>query len=167
MRRSDVQEQEERESLASSDHDFASIFSETEQNMILYQTFESVEEVKESSDLLQEFVQEKVETITQEVKKQKETFEEQNRKIDEMNRTLNKILNILKDKGAEQATEPFWIFFARHHAVKRLFVQLFFLELSFIAGNTLLPMLWEPPFSHLRSFFWWDDLEERLAQEFW
>ncbi|XP_044173143.1 uncharacterized protein LOC114958471 [Acropora millepora] len=107
MRHSDVQEQEERESLGSSDHDFASIFSETEQNMILYQTFESVEEVKESSDLLQEFVQEKVETITQEVKKQKETFEEQNRKIDEMNRTLNKILNVLKDKGAEEATEPF------------------------------------------------------------
>lgn len=114
MRHSDVQEQEERESLGSNDHDFASIFSETEQNMILYQTFESVEEVKESSDLLQEFVQEKVETITQEVKKQKEstakiesTFEEQNRKIDEMNRTLNKILNILKDKGGEEATEPF------------------------------------------------------------
>ena len=107
MRHSDVQEQEERESLGSNDHDFASMFSETEQNMILYQTFESVEEVKESSDLLQEFVQEKVDTITQEVKKQKETFEEQNRKIDEMNRTLNKILNILKDKGGDEATEPF------------------------------------------------------------
>lgn len=114
MSNTDVQEQEQRKSLGSNDGDFFSMFSETEQNMILYQTFESVEEVKESSDFLQEYVQEKIQTITQEVKEQKEstakiegTFEEQNRKIDDMNRTLNKILNILKDKGGEGTTKPF------------------------------------------------------------
>lgn len=109
----DLKEQEKRGSWDNDDEAFTSLFSETEQNMILYQTFESVEEVKESSDLLLQYMQEKIDKITQEVKKQKEnttkiesTFQVQNQKIEDLRNTLNEVLTILKDEKGGGALEP-------------------------------------------------------------
>lgn len=101
----EVKDQDKRQSLESNDEDFASMFSNTERSMILYQTFESVEEVKESSDILLQYMHDSIDKITNDVKAQKEnikniesTIEVQNRKIENLNSTLHEILNILKDK---------------------------------------------------------------------
>ena len=109
----DLKEQEKRGSWDNDDEAFTSLFSETEQNMILYQTLESVEEVKESSDLLLQYMQEKIDKITQEVKKQNEnttkiesTFQVQNQKIEDLRNTLNEVLTILKDEKGGGAMEP-------------------------------------------------------------
>ena len=88
---------------------FGPMFNETEQAMILHQTFDSVEEVKVASDVLLKYMQEKIEKITDDVNLQKENIksienaiEIQNKKIEDMNRTLSEILNILKDgKGTQ------------------------------------------------------------------
>jgi len=89
---------------------FGSMFNETaEQTMILYQTFDSVAEMKVTSDVLLQYMQDKIEKITDDVNLQKEniksienTIEIQNKKIEGMNRTLSEILNILKDGKSTQ-----------------------------------------------------------------
>lgn len=88
---------------------FGSMFNETEQAMILHQTFDSVEEVKVASDVLLKYMQEKIEKITDNVNLQKENIksienaiEIQNKKIEGMNSTLSEILNILKDAKSTQ-----------------------------------------------------------------
>ena len=103
----EVKEEEKHQSLESNDDWIASMFSETEQSMILYQTFESVEEVKESNDILLQYMQDNLDKITDNVKAQKEnikntksTIEAQNQKIEHLNSTLNEILSILKDRQA-------------------------------------------------------------------
>ncbi|XP_068711730.1 short transient receptor potential channel 2-like [Montipora foliosa] len=111
----DLKEREKRESWDNDDEASTSLFSETEGNtggnMILYQTFESVEEVKESSDFLLQYMQEKVDKMTQEVKdnttrKIESTFQVQNQKIEDLRNTLNEILNILKDEKGGGTMEP-------------------------------------------------------------
>ena len=101
----EVNDQEKRQSLESHEECFASVFSEAEQSMILYQTLESVEEVKESSDVLLQYMQEKIVKITDEVKEQRENIksiegaiEVQNQKMEDLTSVLNEILNTLKDK---------------------------------------------------------------------
>ncbi|KAL9984603.1 hypothetical protein ACROYT_G006916 [Oculina patagonica] len=93
----------EKRSSGSHDDGFGSMFSEDQQTMVLYQTFDSVEEMKVTSDVLLQYMQEKIEKITDDVKVQKEniksienTIEIQNKKIDGINNTLSEILNILK-----------------------------------------------------------------------
>ena len=93
----------EQRSSGSHDDGFGSMFSEAEQTMVLYQTIDSVEDMKEASDVLLEYMQEKIEKITDDVKMQNEniksienTIEIQNKKIEGINNTLLEILNILK-----------------------------------------------------------------------
>ena len=88
---------------------FGSMFNETEQTMILYQTFDSVEEMKETSDVLSQYMQKQIEKITDDVNLQKQnirkienTMEIQNKKIEGINSTLSEILNILKDGKSTQ-----------------------------------------------------------------
>jgi len=82
---------------------FGSMFNETEQSMILHQTLDSVEEMKVASDVLLQYMHEKIEKITDDVNLQKENIksienaiEIQNKKIEGINSTLSEILNILK-----------------------------------------------------------------------
>ena len=105
----EVSDQEKRQSLESNDEWFDSVFSEAEQSMILYQTLESVEEVKESSDVLLKYMQEKIVKITDDVKEQKENIkniegaiEVQNGKIENLRSILSEILNTLKDKKEKE-----------------------------------------------------------------
>ena len=88
------------------DDGFGSMFSEDE-HMVLYQTLDSVEEMKVTSDVLLHYMQEKIEKITEDVKVQKKdiksienTIEIQNKKIEGINNTLSEILNILKGRKA-------------------------------------------------------------------
>jgi len=82
---------------------FGSMFNETaEQTMILYQTFDSVAEMKVTSDVLLQYMQDKIEKITDDVNLQKENIEIQNKKIEGMNSTLSEILNALKDGKSAQ-----------------------------------------------------------------
>ena len=100
----------QRSSADNFDHGFGAMFNETaEQTMILYQTFDSVEEMKVTSDVLLQYMQDKIEEITDDVKVQKDniksienTVEIQNQKIERMNSTLSEILNILKVRKEKQ-----------------------------------------------------------------
>ena len=85
----EVKYHEKRRSLESNDEEeIASMFNETEQKMILYQTFESVEEVKESGDILLHYMQEKIESVTEDAKANTETIKNIESTIEEQNRRM-------------------------------------------------------------------------------
>lgn len=98
----EVKYSERPQSSNGSDDGFGTMFSETERRMILYQTFDSVEEIKETNDALVQYVHDK---ISDNVKKHREsiksiesTIEIQNKKIEHIESTLSEILNIVKVK---------------------------------------------------------------------
>ena len=106
----EVKHSDRQQSLDEGSHEgFGSMFNETEQTMILYQTFECVEEMKVANDDLLQYVHDKISEITDDVKIQKEniksienTIEIQNKKIERIDSTLSEILSILKvDKEKE------------------------------------------------------------------
>ena len=104
----EVRDQNEQQSLESNHECLASMFSETEHTKILYHTFESVEEVKESSDILLQYMQENSQKITADIKGHEEnikkiesTVKVQNRKIEDLQNTLHEILKILKERKEE------------------------------------------------------------------
>ena len=103
------EQKEDQRSSGDNEEGFGSMFSETEQTMVLYQTFDSVEEMKETSDVLLRYMQETIEKITDDVNLQKEniksienTMEIQNKKIEGITSTLSEILNILKDDKSRE-----------------------------------------------------------------
>ena len=103
------EQKEDQRSSRDYEEGFGSMFSETEQTMVLYQTFDSVEEMKETSDVLLRYMQETIEKITDDVNLQKEniksienTMEIQNKKIEGITSTLSEILNILKDDKSRE-----------------------------------------------------------------
>ena len=103
------EQKEDQRSSRDYEEGFGSMFSETEQTMVLYQTFDSVEEMKEISDVLLRYMQETIEKITDDVNLQKEniksienTMEIQNKKIEGITSTLSEILNILKDDKSRE-----------------------------------------------------------------
>ena len=103
------EQKEDQRSSGDYEEGFGSMFNETEQTMVLYQTFDSVEEMKETSDVLLRYMQETIEKITDDVNLQKEniksienTMEIQNQKIEGITSTLSEILNILKDDKSRQ-----------------------------------------------------------------
>lgn len=101
----EVKYSERPQSSNGSDDGFGTMFSETEQRMILYQTFDSVEEIKEANDALVQYVHDKISETADNVKKNREsiksiesTIEIQNKKIEHIESTLSEILNIVKVK---------------------------------------------------------------------
>lgn len=101
----EVKYSERPQSSNGSDDGFGTMFSETERRMILYQTFDSVEEIKETNDALVQYVHDKISETADNVKKHREsiksiesTIEIQNKKIEHIESTLSEILNIVKVK---------------------------------------------------------------------
>lgn len=103
------QSQDKRESLENGHEALSSMFSEMQQAKVLYNTLESVGEVKESSDVILQHLKESSEKISdgmrmheENMKKIESAVEAQNQRIEELHKALNQILNIVKEKAEEE-----------------------------------------------------------------
>lgn len=101
--------QDKRESLENSHEVLSSMFSEMQQAKVLYNTLESVGEVKESSDVILQHLKENSERISdgmriheENLKKIESAVEVQNQRIEELQKALNQILNIVKEKAEKE-----------------------------------------------------------------
>lgn len=106
---SEKRSQDKRESLENSQEDLSTMFSEMQQAKVLYNTFESVEEVKESSDVILNHLKESSEKMSdgmriheENMKKIESAVEVQNQRIEELHKALNQILNIVKEKAEKE-----------------------------------------------------------------
>ena len=103
------QSQDKRESLENSHEVLSSMFSEMQQAKVLYNTLESVGEVKESSGVILQHLKENSERISdgmriheENMKKIESAVEVQNQRIEELQKALNEILNIVKEKAEKE-----------------------------------------------------------------
>lgn len=103
------QSQDKRESLENGHEVLSSMFSEMQQAKVLYNTLESVGEVKESSDVILQHLKESSEKISdgmriheENMKKIESAVEAQNQRIEELHKALNQILNIVKEKAEKE-----------------------------------------------------------------
>ena len=101
--------QDKRESLENGHEILSSMFSEMQQAKVLYNTLESVGEVKESSDVILQHLKESSEKISdgmriheENMKKIESAVEVQNQRIEELHKALNQILNIVKEKTEKE-----------------------------------------------------------------
>lgn len=101
--------QDKRESLENGHEVLSSMFSEMQQAKVLYNTLESVGEVKESSDVILQHLKESSEKISdgmriheENMKKIESAVEAQNQRIEELHKALNQILNIVKEKAEKE-----------------------------------------------------------------
>ena len=101
--------QDKRESLENGHEVLSSIFSEMQQAKVLYNTLESVGEVKESSDVILQHLKDSSEKISdgmrtheENMKKIESAVEAQNQRIEELHKALNQILNIVKEKAEKE-----------------------------------------------------------------
>ena len=101
--------QDKRESLENGHEVLSSMFSEMQQAKVLYNTLESVGEVKESSDVILQHLKESSEKISdgmrihkENLKKIESAVEAQNQRIEELHKALNQILNIVKEKAEKE-----------------------------------------------------------------
>lgn len=101
--------QDKRESLENGHEILSSMFSEMQQAKVLYNTLESVGEVKESSDVILQHLKESSEKISdgmriheENMKKIESAVEAQNQRIEELHKALNQILNIVKEKAEKE-----------------------------------------------------------------
>ena len=101
--------QDKRESLENGHEVLSSMFSEMQQAKVLYNTLESVGEVKESSDVILQHLKESSEKISdsmriheENMKKIERAVEAQNQRIEELHKALNQILNIVKEKAEKE-----------------------------------------------------------------
>lgn len=101
--------QDKRESLENGHEVLSSMFSEIQQAKVLYNTLESVGEVKESSDVILQHLKESSEKISdgmriheENMKKIESAVEAQNQRIEELHKALNQILNIVKEKAEKE-----------------------------------------------------------------
>lgn len=101
--------QDKRESLENGHEVLSSMFSEMQQAKVLYNTLESVGEVKESSDVILQHLKESSEKISdgmrtheENMKKIESAVEAQNQRIEELHNALNQILNIVKEKAEKE-----------------------------------------------------------------
>ena len=101
--------QDKRESLENGHQVLSSMFSEMQQAKVLYNTLESVGEVKESSDVILQHLKESSEKISdgmriheENMKKIESAVEAQNQRIEELHKALNQILNIVKEKAEKE-----------------------------------------------------------------
>ena len=101
--------QDKRESLENGHEVLSSMFSEMQQAKVLYNTLESVGEVKESSDVILQHLKESSEKISDDMriheenmKKIESAVEAQNQRIEELHKALNQILNIVKEKAEKE-----------------------------------------------------------------
>ena len=102
--------QDKRESLENGHEVLSSMFSEMQQAKVLYNTLESVGEVKESSDVILQHLKESSEKISdgmriheENMKKIESAVEAQNQRIEELHKALNQILNIVKEKAEKES----------------------------------------------------------------
>ena len=102
--------QDKRESLENGHEVLSSMFSEMQQAKVLYNTLESVGEVKESSDVILQHLKEISEKISdgmriheENMKKIESAVEAQNQRIEELHKALNQILNIVKEKAEKES----------------------------------------------------------------
>ena len=102
--------QDKRESLENGHEVLSSMFSEMQQAKVLYNTLESVGEVKESSDVILQHLKESSEKISdgmriheENMKKIERAVEAQNQRIEELHKALNQILNIVKEKAEKES----------------------------------------------------------------
>lgn len=101
--------QDKRESLENGHEVLSSMFSEMQQAKVLYNTLESVGEVKESSDVILQHLKESSKKISdgmriheENMKKIESAVEAQNQRIEELHKALNQILNIVKEKAEKE-----------------------------------------------------------------
>lgn len=101
--------QDKRECLENGHEVLSSMFSEMQQAKVLYNTLESVGEVKESSDVILQHLKESSEKISdgmrihkENLKKIESAVEAQNQRIEELHKALNQILNIVKEKAEKE-----------------------------------------------------------------
>lgn len=101
--------QDKRESLENGHEVLSSMFHEMQQAKVLYNTLESVGEVKESSDVILQHLKESSEKISdgmriheENMKKIESAVEAQNQRIEELHKALNQILNIVKEKAEKE-----------------------------------------------------------------
>ena len=101
--------QDKRESLENGHEVLSSMFSEMQQAKVLYNTLESVGEVKESSDVILQYLKESSEKMSdgmriheENMKKIESAVEAQNQRIEELHKALNQILNIVKEKAEKE-----------------------------------------------------------------
>lgn len=101
--------QDKRESLENGHEVLSSMFSEMQQAKVLYNTLESVGEVKESSDVILQHLKESSEKISdgmriheESMKKIESAVEAQNQRIEELHKALNQILSIVKAKAEKE-----------------------------------------------------------------
>ena len=101
--------QDKRESLENGHEVLSSMFSEMQQAKVLYNTLESVGEVKESSDVILQYLKESSEKMSdgmriheENMKKIESAVEAQNQRIEELHNALNQILNIVKEKAEKE-----------------------------------------------------------------
>ena len=101
--------QDKRESLENGHEVLSSMFSEMQQAKVLYNTLESVGEVKESSDVILQHLKESSEKMSdgmriheENMKKIERAVQAQNQRIEELHKALNQILNIVKEKAEKE-----------------------------------------------------------------
>lgn len=99
---SEKRSQDKRESLENSHEDLSTMFSEMQQAKVLYNTFESVEEVKESSDVILKKMSDGMRIHEENMEKIESAVEVQNQRIEELHKALNQILNIVKEKAEKE-----------------------------------------------------------------
>lgn len=78
------------------------MFSEMQQAKVLYNIFESVEEVKESSDVILKKMSDGMRIHEENMEKIESAVEVQNQRIEELHKALNQILNIVKEKAEKE-----------------------------------------------------------------